>query len=682
MSRLRLTWSIVVLVVAAAQLGAAWQGLLPAAVFTATVLVAYLCFPLTRWTRVVPGLVVFVLLAAVLVGAYLVARTPGRQPVEVLLDLVPRLLTAARPAPATPQLLVPGVLLVFAVSLVVAVSTARTGRSLVAPALGAALLYTAAALLTAGRADRYGLVAVALVVLLVFGWLVIDRAEATARAPWAPPAAVLSVLAAVALLAGVLPSTGAFEPRELVRPPVSDISVASPLPQLAYWAAIGDTELFRVRGPQRPMRLVALADFTGSAWRAASLYGPLGAVAEPDLPQGARQDSAEVEVTIRELRGTWLPTVGRPTSVSLADAMVDPDSGSLVVPGELGSGLKYETRGVIDTPEDAELAKAAVPAGRMVRRYTALPGVPSSLAEYARLSVATATTPYEQAVAIEQVVRTGRRPDVDAPVGSSYARLETFLFGQGESGANAGTAEQFASAFAVLGRAVGLPTRVVVGFQPVEADASGERIVRGRDATAWPEVYFSGWGWVPFDPVSGTGDGPSAASKREVLNRLASVTAQPTPTPTVPSVVPPPVAQPGVAAEQPVGADNRRWLGLLAVPALPLLVALVFGALRLGRRSRLRRAGATGAWAHVLDLLLLAGRSPSPSRVAPDVARDLGPGAQRLAALADRAAFAPTATPDPDAWRLAQEVRAGLRRVVPWYRRLLWPVDPRPLRRR
>lgn len=681
MSRLRLAWSVVVLVVAAVQLGAAWQGVLPGAVFAGTVVVAHLCRPLTRWTRVSPGLMVFTLLSAVLLGAYLVARSPGRQPVDVLLDIVPRLLTAARPAPATPQLLLPGVLLVFAVSLVVAVSLARKGKSLVAPAVGAALLYTAGALLTAGRADRYGVVAVSLVLLLVFGWLVIDRAEAAARAPLAPPAAVLSALAAVALLASVLPSTGAFEPRDLVEPPVSDISVASPLPRLSYWAAAGDAELFRVRGPQRPLRLVALADYTGSAWRASSLYGPLGAVGEPDLPQGARQDAAEVEVTIGELRGTWLPTVGRPTSVSLGEAMVDPDSGSLVLPGELAPGLRYETRGLVDTPDDAELAKAAVPTGRTARRYTALPGVPFSLADYARRSVATATTPYEQAVAIEQVVRTGRRPDVEAPVGSSYARLETFLFGQGEPGTNAGTAEQFASAFAVLGRAIGLPTRVVVGFQPVPADESGARIVRGRDATAWPEVYFSGWGWVPFDPVSGTGSGPSAASKREVLNRLASITATPTTT-TVPSVVPPSVAQPGVAAEQPPAPDDRSWLGLLAVPALPLLVAVVFAALRAGRRTRLRRAGATGAWAHVLDLLLLAGRSPKPNRVAPDVARDLGPPAQRLAALADRAAFAPDQTADPDAWRLAQEVRRGLRKVVPWHRRVLWPVDPRPLWRR
>ncbi len=334
----------------------------------------------------------------------------------------------------------------------------------------------------------------------------------------------------------------------------------------------------------------------------------------------------------------------------------------------------------MDTPDDADLVKASVPSGPEARRYVALPGLPFSLAEYARKSVAGALTPYERAVAIEQVVRLGRKPDVEAPVGSSYARLETFLFGaEGQSGANAGTAEQFASAFAVLGRAVGLPTRVVVGFQPVPEGPDGVRVVRGSDATAWPEVYFEGWGWVPFDPVSGTGSGPSPASKREVLDRLASVTATPTTPPSSPP--PPPLAQPAAPVAAPPAKSGPPFV-LLAIPLVPLALLLT---LRGGRRLRLSRAGAPGAWAYVLDSLQLAGRTPRRDRAAPDIARDVAafaPAAVPLADLADRAAFGPGPTRDPEAWRLAVEVRKGLRRVVPWYRRLFWSVDPRPLRRR
>ncbi|MCE7000677.1 DUF3488 and transglutaminase-like domain-containing protein [Saccharothrix sp. S26] len=679
-------------------------------VFAGAAVVGVGCLPLLRWRRMPAGLVAFSLVVLALVGGYWVARgsaVDSADPTSVLLDLVPRLLTAARPAPATPELVAPGALLVFGVSLVVVLALGR-GRSLVAPVVGAAVLYTCTALLTAGRADRHGVIAVALVAIVAVGWLVVDRLEAGGRVLLGLPAVPVAVVAAFAV---VLPAGGAFEPRELVEPPVSDLGVASPLPQLAAWANLGDTELFRVRGPERAVRLVALSDYSGAAWRAASLYGPIGAVAEPDLPAGARVEETEVEITVGELGGRWLPTVGRPTAVTLDGAMVDPDSGSLVLRNEVTPGLTYRVRGVLDVPDDEDLLDATVPTN--AGRYLELPGLPYSLAEYARQIVRNARTPYERAVAIEQVVKQGRTPDAQAPVGSSYARLERFLFGNpGEPGANAGTAEQFASAFAVLARAVGLPTRVVVGFQPA---TGAERVVRGSDATAWPEVYFAGWGWVPFDPVAGVSSGgSSAAQKREVLDRLASITATPTSTPL--SAPPPLVTPSSPVAAQATSTGSQRWIGYAVLGGVPVLVLLVLGLARLVRRGRLRAAGPTGAWAYVLDGLLLAGRTPPAHRTAPDIAAALAPPAAELARMADHAAFAPTHpaasgavgyAPAPprhatsarsaadtrsaentspvdgeSAWRLARQVRTGLRRGIPWYRRVFWPVDPRPLWRR
>ncbi len=311
-------------------------------------------------------------------------------------------------------------------------------------------------------------------------------------------------------------------------------------------------------------------------------------------------------------------------------------------------------------------------------RYTALPRLPFTLAEYARQATLNARTPYEKAVALEQVVRLNRRPDAEAPVGSSYARLETFLFGSpGESGASAGTAEQFASAYAVLARAVGLPTRVVVGFQPVP-EQDGERVVRAADATAWPEVYFSGWGWVAFDPVSGNGSGPSAASKREVLNRLASTTAKPTPTApqSVPPLVQPTAVRPDAVAAPPVPKGFPFWV---LTPAL-LLVALYVA--RTTRRVRLRAAGPMGAWNEVLDSLVLAGLKPRQSRTAPDIGREWGESGARLAGMVDHAAFAPRPVSVEQSWRLARDVRKAVRRKASWWRKVLWAVDPRPLFRR
>lgn len=643
------------------------------AIFLATIVVTYGVVLLARKLRIPSAYTILAVLALAVGGAYVAAGNvdPGQKLslIDTLAGTIPRLLTAPRPAPATPMLLTPGVLLVIVVSLVSALSVRQ--RSLLAPAIGAAAMYTAAALLTAGRNDPHGLNALALLVVIGLGWVIVDRAGRK-RVYLVPPVALLTGIAGFAVVVGGLPAADAFEPRKLVKPPVSDLSFASPLPHLAVWASAGGAELLRVRGPQVPLRLVALADYTGATWRASSLYGPVGAVPPPDLPEGARTSTTDLEITLDGLNGPWLPTAGRTTETSV-NAVVDPDSGSLILPTGVTQGLTYHVKSTIDTPDDDSLRTATVPSG--VRRYLTLPELPYTLGEYARRTVANAHTPFEQAVAIEEVVRNGRVPTTDAPVGSSYARIETFLFGTG-AGANVGTAEQFASAFAVLARAVGLPTRVVVGFRPVAPGPDGISVIHGRDATAWPEVYFDKWGWVAFDPVSGTESGPSSAARRDVLNRLAAM--PPAPVPSAQPGPPVPGRRPQAAPAQP----QTRWpfeiLGVIPIVAIGLL-----GVLRLGRRLRLRRAGATGAWAYVLDALLLAGRSPARHVAAPEAARALAdPAATRLADLADRAAFAPDPQPPTDAWRLAIRTRSGVKRSVPWYRRVLWPFDPRPLWRR
>lgn len=54
--------------------------------------------------------------------------------------------------------------------------------------------------------------------------------------------------------------------------------------------------------------------------------------------------------------------------------------------------------------------------------------------------------------------------------------------------------------------------------------------------------------------------------------------------------------------------------------------------------------------------------------------------ARLLAEHAERAAYAEVAVASPE--RELRQLRRLVRRTVPWYRRLTWPVDPRPLWRR
>ncbi len=76
--------------------------------------------------------------------------------------------------------------------------------------------------------------------------------------------------------------------------------------------------------------------------------------------------------------------------------------------------------------------------------------------------------------------------------------VDDFLFNT-----KAGYCEYFASSFAFLMRAAGLPTRIVTGYQGGAYNASGDYwIVRNSDAHAWTEVWLEGRGWVRVDPTA------------------------------------------------------------------------------------------------------------------------------------------------------------------------------------
>lgn len=659
----------VLLLLGAAQLGTAWAGLAATAVLGGAVLAAYLA----------PGR--FRLLALLIPVSYAYAagaRTIG-DAVTALTSGVPRLLTAPRPAPPTVDLLLPFV--VVAVLIGLWVGLRHPGRF--SPLLASVALYVGGALLTAGQADPHGLVAAAIGICAVLGWsLPVSGRGRTFTA--------IAVAAATALGVAVIATTvGAFEPRRLVTPPSAELIERSPLSRLATLAEDGDRELLRHSGVPGRLRLVALSRFDGSAWAADARYRPIGAVGPPTLPPGNDPAPVSAAVTIGSLEGVWLPALGTPTAVApppdradvRMDVRMDAESGSLIVAGGLRPGLRYTVSAQVDRPSDGALQVAAVPAEP---RYLDVPRLPYLFAEYAQRVVNGARTPFEQAILIEAAVREQGRLTTTAPAGSSYARLETFLFGRpGTPGARTGTSEQFATAFAVLARATGLPTRVVFGFQPGRRGADGTYVVRARDALAWPEVYFTGLGWMPFDPTPQPDrDADEVGVRKEVLDRVGPDEPTPRPAASRPDsrrsgATPAPAAD---SAAPPL--TPWRIARLLLTAALVGLAAVALARAR--RRLRHRRLGAPGAWSEVLDLLVLVGVRPPPWRTTQWVATAVPAGADaalRLAELADRSVFAPPG-PVASPWRDLRAFRRALRRTVPWYRRLAWPIDPRPLLRR
>jgi len=109
------------------------------------------------------------------------------------------------------------------------------------------------------------------------------------------------------------------------------------------------------------------------------------------------------------------------------------------------------------------------------------------------------STAYDKARAIEQYLK-GFAYSLDLKQSKSDPLAE-FLFETRE-----GHCEYFATAMTIMLRTIGIPARVVNGFQMGEYnDISKLWVVRESDAHSWVEVSFPNIGWVEFDPTPPAG---------------------------------------------------------------------------------------------------------------------------------------------------------------------------------
>jgi hypothetical protein len=173
-----------------------------------------------------------------------------------------------------------------------------------------------------------------------------------------------------------------------------------------------------------------------------------------------------------------------------------------------------------------------------------------------------------------------------------------------------GSCEQFAGAFVVLARSLGLPSRVVVGFTAGRYSGPGEVTVRGADAHAWPQVYLGPRaGWVSFEPtpqqprgeVAAEGVvGPSGVSTTTPTTAVSSPT--PAPTPTAPLTVPTTVPIPSGSNTFSPTATPGSGLGPVWSTLIGAAVVLVFVVVLLLIRQR-RRWSPAGRTPEQLALL-------------------------------------------------------------------------------
>ena len=124
---------------------------------------------------------------------------------------------------------------------------------------------------------------------------------------------------------------------------------------------------------------------------------------------------------------------------------------------------------------------------------------PQRVVNLTRQLIAGLDNPYDRARAIERYLRQFEyttdlpEPPLDRDI------VDYFLFDLKK-----GYCDYFASAMVVMARAADLPARLVVGYARGAYDTANDRyVVTEAEAHSWPEIYFAGVGWVPFEPTSG-----------------------------------------------------------------------------------------------------------------------------------------------------------------------------------
>ncbi len=182
------------------------------------------------------------------------------------------------------------------------------------------------------------------------------------------------------------------------------------------------------------------------------------------------------------------------------------------------AGKKYEVRSSISIATEADLQTSGTDYPQWVKdAYLQLPSnITLRTRQLASELAKGHDNPYDIAKAITDYLRTYEYSEVIEQPPSRQEVIDWWLFDYRK-----GFCQYYASAEVVLLRALGIPARMAVGYAQGEfrttdtievapgqfipdpsTNASGTYTVRQRDAHAWPEVYFVGYGWIEFEPTA------------------------------------------------------------------------------------------------------------------------------------------------------------------------------------
>lgn len=274
-----------------------------------------------------------------------------------------------------------------------------------------------------------------------------------------------------------------------------------------------EVTMLTVSGPNRNLywRATTLDVFEDNRWievlpAHAAFEGGLF-LRDPLVPTRPRSQWIRSDVRVEGLLDDHLVGPSMPVAYEVGDREAFVAAGGVATAETmLPRGAEYSVWSFAPQPTPRQLARADWPNNtRFLARYLELGSPPGyrRLFDEARRVVGDPQNAYTAVVTLEAWFRSegGFTYDEAPPRPGALPPLVDFVL---ES--KRGYCQHYAGAMALMLRSLDIPARVAVGF--TSGTPNEDRTVwtvTNLDAHAWVEVWFRGWGWIPFDPTPGRG---------------------------------------------------------------------------------------------------------------------------------------------------------------------------------